>query len=95
MAKTNNATKSSLKPKGKKAKLALVVDNSLTESALKKIQVRKMNRKARQKVFRELVASTLENPNHPYYSLINPQTRQAMVDAITDHLISSHYFPSS
>ncbi len=50
-----------------------------------------MNRLAREKVFLHIVSSTLENPNHPYFSLLGPRLRQDMIDAITVSLTDSHY----
>lgn len=91
MPKAQPLAKTKAKSKTKSSKLKLVVDNPLSQASLKKIQLRKINQKARQKVFRELVASTLNNPNHPYYALVNAQTRQAMIDSIAEHLAVSHY----
>lgn len=49
------------------------------------------NRSARRLVFEKIVAATIEDPNHPYYSLIPQQLRQEMIDEITDQLVDSHY----
>jgi len=51
----------------------------------------KMHQEARKMVFERIVTSHLKNPNHPYY----PMVTQAMLDAITDALASSHYFQQS
>ena len=50
-----------------------------------------LNRLARERIFHHIVSSTLNNPNHPYYSLVSPQLRQDMIDAITSQLTDSHY----
>jgi hypothetical protein len=50
-----------------------------------------MNRLAREGVFRHIVSTTLNNPDHPYFTLVSPQLRQEMIEAITSELTDSHY----
>ena len=50
-----------------------------------------LDRVARERVFDAIVRKTLENPQHPYYSLVDPGTRREMIQRITSLLDSSHY----
>ncbi len=50
-----------------------------------------LDRLARERVFDSIVRKTLENPEHPYYSLVSPATRKEMIQRITSLLDSSHY----
>ena len=59
--------------------LKLIVDNS------EKYQPN-LHRNAREKVFESIVKKTLENPDHPYYSL-----RKELVPVLTEVLTNSHY----
>lgn len=50
-----------------------------------------LDRVARERVFDAIVRKTLENPEHPYYSLVDSGTRKEMIQRITALLDSSHY----
>jgi len=71
--------------------LRLVVNNTARPNTVE-TWVPKMNRVAREQLFRSLVSDTLDNPKHPYYSLVSPAMRQDMIETITLTLTDSHYF---
>jgi len=70
------------------------VDNSSLATRQTPVEtwVPKMNRVAREQLFRSLVSDTLDNPKHPYYSMVSPKMRQDMIETITLTLSDSHYF---
>ncbi len=74
--------------------LKMVVDTATGYqlSQPEKLDRPKMNQQARERVFLQIVSSTLNNKNHPYYSLVSPKMRQEMIDAIAEQLTPSHYF---
>ncbi|MCE9623999.1 MAG: hypothetical protein K8R69_00890 [Deltaproteobacteria bacterium] len=82
---------------GPESFLKLIIDNATdyrradsSASGLKSIQT-PIDRLARERVFDSIVRKTLENPEHPYYSLVSPATRRDMIERITEKLNSSHY----
>ena len=77
--------------------LKLVVDNASdyqrVESSLAGLKTIQspLDRVARERVFDAIVRKTLDNPEHPYYSLVDSGTRKEMIQRITALLDSSHY----
>jgi len=77
--------------------LELIVSNSTdyragdSPAATLKGILSPLDRLARERVFDSIVRKTLENPEHPYYSLVSPATRKEMIQKITTLLNSSHY----
>lgn len=77
--------------------LELIVSNSTdyragdASGAVLKGILSPLDRLARERVFDSIVRKTLENPEHPYYSLVSPDTRKEMIQKITALLNSSHY----
>ena len=80
-----------------KPSLKLIIDHATeyqrvegSVSSLRALQS-PLDRVARERVFEAIVRKTLENTQHPYYSLVDPGTRRDMIQRITSLLDSSHY----
>ena len=92
------ATAVSTQPASKEdTSLKLVIDNvtdyQKVEQSLGSLRSLQspLDRVARERVFDAIVRKTLENPEHPYYSLVDSGTRKEMIQRITSLLDSSHY----
>ncbi len=83
-------------PKRKATKIASESKEACVEKKLADPSVEELSsqehRAARRLVFEKIVSATIQDPNHPYYSLVPQQLRQDMIDEITEQLVDSHYF---
>ena len=61
-----------------------------TSTALRDLKT-PLDRLARERVFKSIVRNALDNPEHPYYSLLSAETRRDMIQSVTNQLIASHY----
>jgi len=86
---------------GAESFLKLIIDNSTdyrradSSGPSFKATQSPIDRVARERVFESIVRKTLDNPEHPYYSLVSPGTRREMLQFVTEMLNSSHYLLQS